>query len=235
MFTQENVDFGKMERFSLPPRNSSELGSHNHLSTQQQLDIEVFVLRHGTSMAMEADLIVSEQSNGTQARFGLSALGREEVRRSVENAKAQGLLDETTIIICSPFCRTRESAEIAAEVLGTKVFASDDRLRERGFGELELKSASQWYDQVHKLDRVDPDQTEFGVESVYATVERASSFFAEMNNSLPQMFPDRKPLRLLAVSHGDIAIATTISFEKSMNDLSSKRFKAAELRRLEIR
>jgi len=220
----------------MPEPILSDWEKSNHLFGLHSLEIEVYILRHGRSLAMEADLIVSDPINGLRPEFGLAPMGIDEVRHTMEAAKAAGILDQNTIIVSSPFLRTVESAAIAAEILGVDSIQTDDRLRERGFGERELQRASSGYDEVHKLDYLDPRHTTFGVESLCATQDRASSFFAEMNQTLPLKHPHTRPLRLLAVLHGDIGFVSSLAFAKTAAEDTSAaaRLKTAELRKLEL-
>jgi phosphohistidine phosphatase len=68
----------------------------------------VDLLRHGAALA--------GAPGGTDSDRELSAEGREQVKGVVERALAAGT--KPSLIICSPYRRARETAEIAAAILG---------------------------------------------------------------------------------------------------------------------
>ena len=96
----------------------------------------------------------------------------------------------------SPLLRARESAAIAAEVLGTMV-RIDPRLAERGFGELELTS-DEHYERVWSEDRLDPAHEKWGVESTTAIIGRVTGLLRELHDA------DTTGTFLLC-THGDVA------------------------------
>ena len=149
-------------------------------------------MRHGHSIANQQGIIVSHPGNGLD-RFGLSGLGREQVKQSLQNF---GLLEVNTIIVSSDFCRARESAEIVnAQLDGVGSINLDSRLRERNFGELELTADSGYMD-VWQQDAKDPDSQLRGVESVNQVMSRVTSVVTE--------YEDRyTSATILLVSHGD--------------------------------
>ena len=78
---------------------------------------ELFVLRHGRSLANERGLIASSMASAGQD-FGLTAEGRLQVRANLEEAR--GLVSGPVSICASPLLRARETAEITAEIFGTR-------------------------------------------------------------------------------------------------------------------
>jgi probable phosphoglycerate mutase len=153
-----------------------------------------FLLRHGESVANVAGLIASAPANA--AAYGLTPRGRDQVRLAVEGALAAGTLAGARRVVASPLLRARESAEIAAAVLGAEL-RLDDRLRERGFGELELGS-DRSYQQVWSADLDDPTHERWGVESAVAVLARAEALLAELDSA-----PAGGPVVLC--THGDVA------------------------------
>ncbi len=139
-----------------------------------------FLLRHGQSEANVKGLIASSPAAAGTA-FGLTDTGRAQVHASLTSALATSILPQTCHVISSPLLRARESAEIAAEVLGTTV-QIDPRLAERGFGELELLS-DEHYAQVWSEDRSDPTHEKWGVESTAAILTRVSTLLRELQQS----------------------------------------------------
>ncbi len=152
------------------------------------------LLRHGQSEANVQRLIASSFAAAREG-FGLTPTGRAQVRAQVLAARADGRLPAVCQVISSPLLRARESAAIAADILGTTVRV-DGRLAERGFGELELTSDAH-YDRVWTADRVDPAHESWGVESVVAILERVAPLLAEVR-------PEPGAAVVLC-THGDVA------------------------------
>lgn len=148
-----------------------------------------YLMRHGESLANLADIIVSAPENGCHS-YGLSERGRDQARAS---AAALGIgVDQ---VFASDFLRTRQTAELAAEVLGVSCVTWDSRLRERHFGWLEGKSA-QNYREVWLHDETSPECPLHQVESV----EQVTSRLLSLVNELESHFQGQT---FLLVSHGD--------------------------------
>jgi probable phosphoglycerate mutase len=157
-----------------------------------------FLLRHGQSEANVQRLIASSPAAARDA-FGLTTEGREQVRASVLQARERGVLPPEVTIFSSPLLRARETAAIAAEVLGATV-RIDDRLIERGFGTLELAS-DEHYDQVWSADRSDPAHVRWGVESTTSILARVTQLLLELDRlSASGAF--------VLCTHGDVASVT---------------------------
>ncbi len=155
----------------------------------------IVLLRHGHSLANEQRLIASRPENAADA-FGLTPLGREQVRTSLARAVSRGSLARPGLLICSPLLRARESAEVAAELLGAGPSA-DARLTERDFGELELEPDRR-YDEVWEEDRRDPTHRRWGVESVADVLERAGALVEELTR-------EARSATVVLCTHGDVA------------------------------
>src|SRR3954453_19990023 len=153
------------------------------------------LLRHGQSDANVQRLIASSPTVAADA-FGLTAQGRDQVRTSVAAARDAGILAPDCRVISSPLLRARESAAIAAELLGTTVRV-DHRLIERGFGELEL-STDEHYDAEWAAERADPRHERWGVESVTGILARVSSLLAELRAA-------EHDATFVLCTHGDVA------------------------------
>ncbi|MGH7653653.1 MAG: histidine phosphatase family protein [Gemmatimonadaceae bacterium] len=154
-----------------------------------------FVLRHGQSAANVAGVIASSLANAGDA-FGLTPTGCDQVRRSVVEAQESGLVSASTRVVTSPLLRARETAAIAAELLGTTVRV-DERLIERGFGSLELSPDTQ-YDPVWLADRADPAHQQWGVESVVSILDRVSALLLELDGA-------PRDETIVLCTHGDVA------------------------------
>jgi probable phosphoglycerate mutase len=154
-----------------------------------------FLLRHGRSVANELGLIASHALPAGDA-YGLTREGRRQVERSVQAAIADGSLVAPTVVVASPLLRARESAAVAASLVGV-VPAIDPRLTERGFGDLDL-GPDDAYTQVWEADRADPAHTRWGVESVHHVLRRAAAVVAELAD-------DPAHGSVLLCTHGDVA------------------------------
>ncbi len=156
------------------------------------------LLRHGQSEANVRGLIASSPAAAYEG-FGLTDVGRSQVRTSLLAALDAGILPRHCHVVSSPLRRARESAAIAADVLGTTVRV-DPRLAERGFGEFELASDAH-YERVWSEDRVDPTHERWGVESIQSILDRMTALLRELHES-------DSTATFLLCTHGDVASVT---------------------------
>lgn len=168
-----------------------------------------FALRHGESRPNIRGVILSSLRDGKKWRNTLTRNGKDQVRRSVQQAKERGELDERTVIYSSPFSRCRATAKIAKKVLGVKSkIIFDDRLRERWFGDWEGKS-NVHYANVWEKDVLDPRHTEANVESAEEVAQRIAGLIADLERNYSGE-------NILLVSHGDaLQIAQTFFADQS--------------------
>jgi probable phosphoglycerate mutase len=155
----------------------------------------LFVLRHGRSLANEQGLIASRVEHAGDA-YGLTPLGRDQVRRSVARAKSRRSLTSPLLLVSSPLLRARDSAEVAAEVLGVSP-SVDERLRERDFGDLEL-GPDRAYARVWEADLGDPTHRRWAVESLTDVLRRAGAVVEELSR-------DPRVATVVLCTHGDVA------------------------------
>lgn len=156
--------------------------------------IRFLLLRHGQSRANVEGLIASATDHAVAA-FGLTPQGREQVRRAAAKALQEGLLLPGSRVVSSPLLRALESAEILAELLSVTARV-DQRLTERGFGELEMGPDSRYHD-VWAADRENPAHQRWGVESAGSVLARAVDVMAELNRDEPGG-------RFVLCTHGDV-------------------------------
>jgi len=97
-----------------------------------------YVMRHGEAESNVTNILSSKKD----APVHLTEKGKQDVRESA--AAMKGSID---IIVASPFVRTRESAEVAAEALGISKndIHFDDRLGEYDLGSRDGISLEEWH------------------------------------------------------------------------------------------
>lgn len=196
----------------------------NYLKQVNELKNAYFGMRHGQSLANTQSLIVSKPENGISA-YGLSEEGEEQVRKSINKAIADNRLDERLHIISSDFKRARETAEIAQALLGVqREIQLDSRLRERDFGDFELKT-NDFYERSWQQDAIDPSHTLHNVESAESVMERSSALIMSLERTY-------QGERFLLVAHGDTLQILQTAFLKVS---ASKQRKMKHLETAEIR
>ncbi|WP_300671053.1 histidine phosphatase family protein [Desulfoluna sp.] len=154
-----------------------------------------FILRHGHSEANEQGLIVSSPENGIGA-WGLSEKGKADVAQSIEKAIQNEWFNPRIkpVVVSSPFLRALETASIVKKALKAEQF-SDMNLRERFFGEFDLKENTN-YEKGWESDEADPEHPRFGVESVQSVVTR----MVEVIKRTGRRYNEKD---IILVTHGD--------------------------------
>lgn len=197
----------------------------NHLLNIDSLSNRYFIMRHGKSLANQVELIVSSPDNGVNS-YGLHEQGRDQVVQSVENTPA---VAEVSLILSSDFQRARETAEITHDLLSCQEdIVFHKHLRERFFGEFELAS-SEHYQTVWDEDSLDASHTKFGVESVEAVMDRATTLITTLEGHFTET-------NLLLVSHGDVLQILQTAFFKlpASEHRSVPHLETAEIRELMV-
>ncbi|MEE9309513.1 MAG: histidine phosphatase family protein [Cocleimonas sp.] len=203
----------------------------NYLSTLKALENTYYALRHGESLANVAGLIVSTPENGIP-NYGLSDKGRAQVERSVGLAISNNELNAKTHIISSDFKRAHESAQIAQQLLDAgktdKEITLDARLRERDFGDFELKDNT-YYQTVWDNDAIDSSHTIDNAESADSVMQRATELVVELENN-------HEGEAFLLVAHGDTIQILQTAFQKisASKQREMKHLETAEIRLLEL-
>lgn len=151
-------------------------------------------MRHGTSLANDAGIIISNPYRGI-LEYGLSARGVREVYCAARDAARDLLLDSATIVISSDFSRTKETAAILSQVLGAGAPILTPKLRERNFGRWE-RTATTNYERVWRNDASKTPDTHDGIESVEMVQNRVMSLINELENTYSEH-------TVVLVSHGD--------------------------------
>lgn len=182
-----------------------------------------YIMRHGESEANVKGLIASSPETG-KTTFGLTDEGRSQV---IENLNNLPIEDYINIVFSSDFLRAVETAEIAADILGTGEVMLHEALRERFFGEYDGKS-DEFYDKIWKIDRECPSEYPRGIESPGSVKNRISEFIKNSESLY-------EGEGILLVSHGDTLQITGAFFRgidpcrhREINHLDK-----AEIRKLE--
>lgn len=141
------------------------------------LDRACLRLRHGFSMANHEGIIVSVFENGRRPEYGLHESGRREAA-AAGAAVARAVRDvRQTFIVTSDFSRTVETAELLRKALpggdGARVYLQP-LLRERNFGEFELRSNAN-YARVRRRFGVVESARRFGSTTRSTRLTRSSA------------------------------------------------------------
>lgn len=150
--------------------------------------------RHGRSKANERGIIAS----GTEALtdWGLADIGWVQAKNSVSAAIDADWFPPDPVVLTSPLLRARETSGVGVETIGLRHAARvDNRLRERGFGNLNLHSDSK-YPLVWTEDAKNPGHNAYNVESVIEVLDRMMAVV----ESCERAYVGRT---VLLVSHGD--------------------------------
>lgn len=148
----------------------------------------ITLLRHGESEANKAEILQG------QIDSPLSETGKLQARQVSQKWLDTGV--QFDHLISSPLLRARQTAEIAAEVLGYQEDIEIDPVwMERSFGNLEGKSRSQIQQIVPPVDYFHP------FEKIGGTGESQLDLYIRASQGLQQLI-HRKSQRILVVSHG---------------------------------
>lgn len=203
--------------FAMARQSTTRLFSSNRLlDTSAQLHNTFAALRHGRSLANEAQLISSHPDVAT-VQHGLSDVGIEQAQKAgrdvVEYYRSQNF--NGICILTSDYLRAMETAlHVAKAVSGSDTdiplynngVVFERRLRERWFGDWDGGSDIHYPD-VWKDDAIDADHTNRGVESVNAVMDRTTECVLEWDTKLDNLL-------ILLVAHGDVLQIAQTAFAK---------------------
>ena len=150
----------------------------------------IFLIRHGQSIANQEKIIVSHPDHGVNG-YGLTSKGSNQARRAGKELLKTA---QDPIIISSNFARAKQTADDIRKALNCDHILAEE-LRERYFGELELKDHS-YYHKVWEKDRNDFTHTTWNVESQQNILNRIELFWQKYNQLAEKH-------DLILVSHGD--------------------------------
>lgn len=190
---------------------------------KKNLNNRYFLMRHGESHANKLGIIVSAPEIGVN-EFGLTGNGTEQVIDTAINTR----LDGNTIIYCSDFCRTRETAEVFGKVIDVKKIIPTEALRERYFGDWD-GSGTENYARIWQADEARCSQKKFHVEHVDNVAKRALILIDQLESR-------HQDETILLVSHGDTLQILMTAFSGACPSRHRKMnaIKTAEIRALTI-
>lgn len=199
----------------------------NYLQDVAALSNTYYAFRHGRSLANRQQLIISHPDDGVPS-YGLTEEGRQQAARAVAEAQRSYGLDRSTIIVSSDFARARETAAIAASILGVPTVITTPLLRERFFGEWDKHDHSH-YHTVWSDDLANPDHKHYNVESTSEVLARATALVRD----LEQTYSGKN---ILLVSHGDTLQILQTAFERvpSSQHRSIAHIETGEIRKLQL-
>lgn len=188
-----------------------------HLRALSSLKNVYFAVRHGES---EANVLALVSSDNELARkqHGLTQTGKKDatgagMRLRELLASGEAAKGNETIVVHSPFLRTKQTADIVAKVIEADALVSEDLLRERWFGVFEGKHSHDSYNKVWAQDAINGCETNiFECESVYDVSERAAEVILKCERMVPE-----GGCRFIIVSHGDILQILRATLNRGMD------------------
>lgn len=185
-----------------------------------------YAIRHGTSVANERGVIVSQPQNAI-AGWGLSAAGVVECRErfAADRLPLAGAAADV-LVVSSDFRRATETAAILCAVRGLTPHETDTGLRERSFGALELGPAEH-YREVWERDCTGHEPVIPGVESTGSVAARMLAVIARIERS-------QQHRTVVLISHGDPLqiLETVLAGAPSHTHRERRHWANAEARRL---
>lgn len=200
----------------------------NSLKGITSLNNKYFILRHGQSEANVAGLITSDPAQ-CLSRYGLTEYGAKQVAATIRQAKLRGWLDAKTIIYCSDFKRTVETAEVARQILQAAKIHPSSALRERFFGTYDGKHVDA-YIEIWEQDQAGKQEGQNnGVEGPEEMLDR-------LKNCIKALEAEYQNKCMLLVSHGDPLQVLQAAFAglRSEQGRALKYIEPGELRELTL-
>jgi broad specificity phosphatase PhoE len=237
-------------------KNTAASANSNELINMATLNNDYIALRHGESVPSSEGRVCATMKTGTDPANNLTPKGREEVVTSTKewiekNKKKLTVViqKDQLVIVSSPFSRTKETAEIFADVMTESFKAKlpkkykknglrdaivyEAEIREREFGKFEGKTGSkEIYTKVWVEDDKNPGHTKWGVESANAVQQRSSAVIKKLDDSSSGKL-------YILVAHGDTLKILQTAFQKQsasehQNKASVVPIKTAELRQMKL-
>ncbi len=223
--------------------------SENGLYDFREFENRYFVIRHGESTANERGLVVSDPSIGTIG-YGLTAKGKQQIDESArefikglnehrerladivgkmvanQKLKMDKITKYNAVVLSSDFKRAMETAEILADVAEVNRPKPVKSLRERFFGDYDMKEISA-YKKIWESDNIDYRQKMGGVESVAEVMMRSTRLIRMIERSY-------RGKNIFLVAHGDVGQVLEAGFKKMNPSMyrSLSYLKNAEIREM---
>ncbi|HSW97155.1 MAG TPA: histidine phosphatase family protein [Candidatus Saccharimonadales bacterium] len=154
-----------------------------------------YLFRHGQSETNTKRIINGDPSSGLYS-FGLTEEGKEQVKEVAKEYKDNSIFAQDSIIFTSDFLRTRQTADIIAEIIRGNHVYTTEKLRERSFGDFENKSKDN-LKSIWESDMRNNTERFMHVETTQEVFDRVDAFI----NELEEKYTNKT---IILVSHGDI-------------------------------
>lgn len=184
------------------------IGSQEELKERTKKSGNTYTaMRHG-----EAEHNVERRMNSVDKdKFSLTEKGREDAQKAAKELLSQNI----SVIYASPYARTRESAELVADILGIDraKIQFDDRLGELDFGEFNNKSVDEFIEwrNAHGFQEKVP-----GGESYQDAKNRFGAFLYDIE-------AQHENENILIVTHG-IGLESLIIAAKGLDATASQEY-----------
>jgi glucosyl-3-phosphoglycerate phosphatase len=198
----------------------------NHLGKLDRLANSYSVMRHGQSKANLHGVIVSRIETDASGDYGLTELGREQVRAAALSCPPSEALPAGALIFSSDFARAAQTADIMRAHLAAPGVVLAVALRERCFGDWEGTPTAN-YRRVWAADEA--GHADDGVEPAFAVLDRVTAFIVDLEGQ-------HAGRDILLVSHGDTLQILQAGFAR-MDPARHRRLphlETAEIRRLHL-
>jgi broad specificity phosphatase PhoE len=155
-----------------------------------KLKNKYFLLRHGQTV-YQRDGIRVNYPEGSEHTLEITPEGREMIKKSAEKLKPENI----DLIFASPFLRTKQSSEIAANILGVKEINYDKRLVDIDMGVFVGKTYEE-YENFFTEKKERFTKKPEGSETWNEIIDRLKSFLTEVEQK-------HENKNILVVSHAD--------------------------------
>ena len=164
--------------------------------------MEIFVVRHG-----QTEWNALEKMQG-QTDIELNEIGREQAQITGEQIKNENI----DLIITSPLKRAKETAEIINKNFNAPII-EDERLMERGYGELEGKTRTE-RNMLKEFSEGKDEFWNYNKNIGDYNVEKITKFFDRVYECLNETIEKYKDKKILLVTHGGTSVAIKCYFMK---------------------
>lgn len=178
-----------------------------------KLNNKYFLLRHGQTIYQKNRTRVNYLADA-DFKLSITEEGEEMIKTAAESLKEEKI----SLIFASPFLRTKQSAEIAAQILGIEKINYDDRLVDIKMGGFAGKTYKEYEDFFSEKSERFEKKPEGG-ESWNDIILRLKSFLNDIEN-------DYEKKTILVISHADplwLLAGLLRGFEKEEQFLASRK------------